>query len=106
MSNPNRFMFRGDVDTNPTQTRRLVLEVLASTEAPMVRRAIQQDVWHSDTYGAGQTIQALMWLLEHGFVTRTTAKPHRYSVTPEGVAALELSEVFDPVEHPSIGGAS
>lgn len=106
--NANRFMFKGDSDTNPPQTRRLCLAVLSTVNEPMTRHHIHREVFHSDLYGAGQTIQALMWLLERGLVTRTVAKPHKYSVTDEGRAALELSEVFDPpATHPSMrGGAS
>lgn len=97
--NPDRATFRFGADRDPAETRRKVLAVLADSPAPLRRRVIQQLVWHTDLYGAGQTIQAIRWLTDEGMVEsaynpRTTRGTGMYRITDKGRAALADAVAF------------
>lgn len=87
--------YSGRGDRSPGETRRKVLDVLAASAVVLRRRHIQQQVWDSDLFGAEQTIGALRWLLEHGFVEQARTDRRAYRITAAGRAALDLSVVFD-----------
>ena len=95
--NPDRAAFRFAVDRDPAETRRKVLACLAATPAPMRRRSIQQVVWNTDLMGAGQTIQAIRWLIDEGMVESaynpmTTRGTGMYRITEKGRDALAVAQ--------------
>ena len=95
--NPDRAAFGLSVDQDPAETRRKVLEVLAASPAPLRRRAIQQLVWKTDLFGAGQTIHALRYLVEIGWVEsgynpQSTRGTGTYRITDAGRAELEAAQ--------------
>lgn len=84
-------------DPAPEETRVKVLRFYASLPwaASATRREAQTGVYGTDRHGAYETIAAVRWLHERGYLEYSPSSRQRYRITASGKAAVGLVDLLD-----------